>query len=71
MSPGWCVQRCIHLEISGSTSAMMGTICRPGWNMVKVPESLGVRTSSPCGYISEFDFKKPSQDKFNTTNTLQ
>ena len=30
----------IHGEIFGATSAMVGRICPPGWNRVKVPENL-------------------------------
>ena len=52
------MQSCIHREISGATSAMVGRICPPGWNGVKVSENLGAdrgRTGRPCGYIAALE----------------
>ena len=37
---------------------MVGRICPPGWNGVKVSENLGAdrgRTGRPCGYIAALE----------------
>ena len=39
-----------HGENLGSTSAMVGRICPPGWDRVKVSENLGATAVAPVAH---------------------
>ena len=49
-----------HGENLGSTSAMVGRICPPGWDRVKVSENLGETAVAPVApadtSLDELDF---------------
>ena len=43
----FALQGCNHGENLGSTSAMVGRICPPGWDRVKVSENLDATAVAP------------------------